>query len=261
MKLSCLSSATRPGDKAYNEDALLLNGAFCGIFDGATGLTNSAPVMSNYPSDAAWFVEESKQYLELHLQDTSQTIQQLCQKAMAVCRSRWKGAISVDAIPSAGFAAVRQNGTVLECFCLGDVSLSVRLLSGAFLYFPEQELSLLDETALQAAIAYRKELGKCSYTHSSTASKASTNEKSTWWIFSSGSSGPLAQRQDCKSSFFSDSLYLSLFRWLCPIDRFRHSQGSQRLAPKNRTRGCQIASLIAYTSPTDRPELCQSAAF
>ena len=28
MKLSCLSSATRPGDKAYNEDALLLNGAF-----------------------------------------------------------------------------------------------------------------------------------------------------------------------------------------------------------------------------------------
>ena len=61
MKLSCLSSATRPGDKAYNEDALLLNGAFCGIFDGATGLTNSAPVMSNYPSDAAWFVEESKQ--------------------------------------------------------------------------------------------------------------------------------------------------------------------------------------------------------
>ena len=39
MKLSCLSSATRPGDKAYNEDALLLNGAFCGIFDGATGLT------------------------------------------------------------------------------------------------------------------------------------------------------------------------------------------------------------------------------
>ena len=157
MKLSCLSSATRPGDKAYNEDALLLNDAFCGIFDGATGLTNSAPVMSNYPSDAAWFVEESKQYLELHLQDTSQTIQQLCQKAMAVCRSRWKGAISVDAIPSAGFAAVRQNGTVLECFCLGDVSLSVRLLSGAFLYFPEQELSLLDETALQAAIAYRKE--------------------------------------------------------------------------------------------------------
>lgn len=76
---------------------------------------------------------------------------------MAVCRSRWKGAISVDAIPSAGFAAVRQNGTVLECFCLGDVSLSVLLLSGAFLYFPEQELSLLDETALQAAIAYRKE--------------------------------------------------------------------------------------------------------
>lgn len=49
MKLSCLSSATRPGDKAYNEDALLLNDAFCGIFDGATGLTNSAPVMSNYP--------------------------------------------------------------------------------------------------------------------------------------------------------------------------------------------------------------------
>ena len=46
---------------------------------------------------------------------------------------------------------------MLECFCLGDVSLSVRLLSGAFLYFPEQELSLLDETALQAAIAYRKE--------------------------------------------------------------------------------------------------------
>lgn len=36
MKLSCLSSATRPGDKAYNEDALLLNDAFCGIFDGAT---------------------------------------------------------------------------------------------------------------------------------------------------------------------------------------------------------------------------------
>lgn len=157
MKLSCLSSATRPGDKAYNEDALLLNDAFCGIFDGATGLTNSAPVMSDYPSDAAWFVEESKQYLELHLQDTSQTIQQLCQKAMAVCRSRWKGPISADAIPSAGFAAVRQNGTALECFCLGDVSLSVRLLSGAFLYFPEQELSLLDETALQSAIAYRKE--------------------------------------------------------------------------------------------------------
>ena len=157
MKLSCLSSATRPGDKAYNEDALLLNDAFCGIFDGATSLTDSAPVMSNYPSDAAWFVEESKQYLELHLQDTSQTIQQLCQKAMEVCRSRWKGPISADAIPSAGFAAVRQNGTALECFCLGDVSLSVRLLSGAFLYFPEQELSLLDETALQAAIAYRKE--------------------------------------------------------------------------------------------------------
>ena len=106
MKLSCLSSATRPGDKAYNEDALLLNDAFCGIFDGATSLTDSAPVMSDYPSDAVWFVEESKQYLELHLQDTSQTIQQLCQKAMAVCRSRWKGAISVDAIPSAGFAAV-----------------------------------------------------------------------------------------------------------------------------------------------------------
>ena len=50
MKLSCLSSATRPGDKAYNEDALLLNDAFCGIFDGATGLTNSCLL---YTSDAA----------------------------------------------------------------------------------------------------------------------------------------------------------------------------------------------------------------
>lgn len=148
MKLSCLSSATRPGDKAYNEDALLLNDAFCGIFDGATGLTNSAPVMSNYPSDAAWFVEESKQYLELHLQDTSQRPAHLPKGRWQFAEAVGRGYI-VDAIPSAGFAAVRQNGTVLECFCLGDVSLSVRLLSGAFLLFPGQELSLLDETALQ----------------------------------------------------------------------------------------------------------------
>lgn len=160
MKLSCSSAATRLGDKPYNEDAFFLGETFCGIFDGATGLTEAAPVMTAYLSDAAWFVAESKRYLSVHLSDTTQTIQQLCQAAMAVCREQWQGTLSADTIPSAGLALVRQNGTALECFCLGDVSLSVRLVSGAFFSFPESELSSLDHAALQEAITYRKN-GHC----------------------------------------------------------------------------------------------------
>ena len=160
MKLSCSGAATRLGDKPYNEDAFFLGETFCGVFDGATGLTEAAPVMADYPSDAAWFVAESKRYLGRHLSDTTQTIQQICQAAMAVCREQWQGGLSANAIPSAGLALARQNGTALECFCLGDVSLSVRLASGVFLSFPESELSSLDHAALQEAIAYRKR-GHC----------------------------------------------------------------------------------------------------
>ena len=112
MKLSCLCSATRPGDKAYNEDALLLNDAFCGIFDGATGLTDSAPVMSNYPSDAAWFVEESKQYLELHLQDTSQTIQQLCQRRWQFAEADGRG---LYLLMRSLLLALQQSGKTAQC--------------------------------------------------------------------------------------------------------------------------------------------------
>ncbi len=115
------------GCKKWNEDCFFVNENFGFVLDGATGLTKEK--YTNEDSDAKWFSNEWKQYLEKHLNNFNLSISEIVKKGINVIKQKYlKFAKQNEVVdfPSSTVAIFRIKGEDVEFFVLGDSPLIVQ---------------------------------------------------------------------------------------------------------------------------------------
>ncbi len=162
------------------------------VIDGASGLTPAHVTRSD--SDAAWLAERLRQGLTKMLPDETRDVPDILADIASELRTEYQNAWSAHydtapVFPSAGVAIVRQRDPYLECFALGDCTVTVEFMDGDVKTLEETELTRLDRQAIAEMAELSRSTGctmleaRKALNHVLIRNRNLLNHPDGYWIF------------------------------------------------------------------------------
>lgn len=144
-------------ERPYNEDSYGFSNNFIFVLDGATGLKENN--IMGYGDDAAWFVNNIKDYLQTNLNQNKE-ITVLLKEITNILFNEYKHKtkdLDMVSMPSSCISLFRIKDNVLEFYGLGDCVGLVELNDGSIDFFIDQNLENLDQIAIDKMVEISKE--------------------------------------------------------------------------------------------------------
>ncbi len=151
-----LKSFSRSGT-THNEDVFEITPTYGFVLDGATGLLKEK--VTNMESDAQWFVNEWKTFLNKNITNTK-PLHEILKQGVELIESNYlniEGAKEVKSKPSACIAMYRVINKELEYFLLGDCGLIISLESGEVIHLQPQQVAKFDQMNIDRMVKLAKE--------------------------------------------------------------------------------------------------------
>ena len=143
--------------KRYNEDGVIINDNFYVVMDGATGLYKQ----TFRPSDACYFVKEFKKRF-VNCNDFEKELSNLSKILYSIFIKKYiRKSLKRSHIPSIGlsFVVIDEVNNKAFLYTLGDPVVFVKYKDGSYLYFKEDNLTLLDKYAIDNMINISRKEG------------------------------------------------------------------------------------------------------
>lgn len=143
-----------------NEDIMGYNNNSAWLLDGSTGVRGVR--ITNYDSDAEWFVRKWDEYLKTSLLE-DRNLKCILREGIDKIKKQYfefKGASELEFIdyPSATITIVREVGGYLEYFVLGDSPLIYKI-NGNICIVEDNKVNMLDNIVSEKIMTISKELG------------------------------------------------------------------------------------------------------
>lgn len=138
--------------KKSNEDIYGITkiGAF--VLDGASALTDKNYTPSG--NDVNWMVNWWKEYLEVNLDNTFYSIQEILEEGIDCFNKEYGKFVDLSTLKpfeqlSAGIAMVRKNGEFLEAYVLGDVEITIENKDREVIVITDTSIKNLDNKVIR----------------------------------------------------------------------------------------------------------------
>lgn len=114
------------GGREWNEDRCFVCEDFAFVLDGATSLIGNK--YSNFDSDAEWFSQTWKNYLQDQLSNKSRSLSEIVKQGIEIIADQYRNLAKgekIEDFPSSAVTMFRINNDEIEYFALGDCSMLV----------------------------------------------------------------------------------------------------------------------------------------
>jgi len=140
-----------------NEDACYIDEHIAFVLDGATGLFKER--ITPEPSDARWFAQQWKKYLQANLPDWSRSLSKIIHQGILDIDKQYMclpGAADIKSKPSSGVACCRVRDGKMQFFILGDCAILI-IKDDTYLHLAIDDLAFLDSGNIRKAMEIAKQ--------------------------------------------------------------------------------------------------------